>query len=239
MRISIITLKVTRYSDTQSILTAFSRQQGRVAMALPAGKGREASRLRALSMPLGIVECETDIRPGRDVLPMRQARPLSVHASLRSNPLKQMVAMFAAEVLSLVIGGEPDEKLFDFVAAATDRLDKADSRATANFPVCFLYRLGEILGVEPDVSTFTKGRLLDMRDGRWRMTAPLHGECLSPSASEAAAMLSRMTFDNMGAFRFSREERAEVTDAILKYYSIHLSPLGGAAKTLDVLRSML
>ncbi len=59
------------------------------------------------------------------------------------------------------------------------------------------------------------------------------------AASEAAAMLSRMTFDNMGAFRFSREERAEVTDAILRYYSIHLSPLGGAAKTLDVLRSML
>lgn len=239
MRISLIALKVTRYSDKQSILTAFSRERGRVALAIPAGRGKEASRIRALTMPLGLVECETDARPGRDVMPMRQARPLAVNADVHSNPLKQMVAMFAAEVLSMTLpAGEPDERIFDFVATATSRLDKADGRATANFPICFLYRLGELLGVEPDISTYNIGGMLDMRDGRWRMTAPLHGECLSPRASAVAALLSRMTFENMGAFRFRREERAEITDTMLRYYSIHTTPLG-SMKTLDVLRSML
>lgn len=239
MRITFISLRVTRYSDTQSILTVFSRERGRIALALPAGRGREASRMRALTMPLGIVECETDIRPGRDIHPMRQVRPITVHADLHANPLKQMVAMFTAEVLAASISaGEADERIFDFVAGAASCLDKADGPATANFPLCFLYRLGEMLGVEPDISTFTPGSMLDMRDGRWRRSAPLHGECLSPEASDAAAMLSRMTFENMGAFRFSRAERAEGTDAILRYFSIHIAPLG-TLKTLPVLRSML
>lgn len=239
MRVSAVALKVTRYSDSQSILTAFSRERGRLAFAIPAGRGRESSRIRALTMPLGIVECETDLRPGRDVLPMRQVRPLKVNADIHSNPLKQMTAMFVAEVLSATLqAGETDERTFDFVAAAAGYLDKAGPRETANFPICFLYRWGELLGVEPDVSTYNIGGMLDMRDGRWRMTAPLHGQCLSPRASEAAAMLSRMTFENMGAFRFRRGERAEITDAILQYYSIHIAPLGNL-KTLPVLRSML
>ncbi len=239
MRISLISLKVTRYSDNQSILTAFSRERGRIALAIPTGKGKEASRIRALTMPLGIVECESDPRPGREVMPMRQARPIAIHAGIHANPLKQMVAMFAAEVLSITLSaGEPDERIFDFVATAASYLDKADGRATANFPICFLYRLGELLGVEPDVSTYNIGGMLDMRDGRWRMSAPLHGECLSPRSSAVAALLSRMTFDNMGAFRFRRDERTEITDAILRYYSIHIAP-SGSIKTLEILRAML
>lgn len=239
MRISLIALKTTRHTDTQSILTAFSRERGRVSFAVPAGRGREAARTRALTMPLGLVECETEIRPGREILPMRQARPIAVNAGIHANPLKQMVAMFVAEVLALTLSaGVPDERVFDFVTGAAVRLENADERGTANFPVCFLYRLGEILGVEPDISTYNKGKLLDMRDGRWRTSAPIHGECLSSSASEAAALLARMTFDNMEAFRFRRGERAEITDAILRYYSIHIAPLG-SLKTLDILRSML
>lgn len=239
MRISFISLRITRYSDTQSILTAYSRERGRIALALPAGRGREASRMRALTMPLGIVECETDLRAGRDILPMRQVRPLMIHADLHANPLKQMIAMFVSEVLAASLSaGEADERIFDFVAGAAGCLDKAGVHETANFPLCFLYRLGEMLGVEPDISTYTQGSVLDMRDGRWRRSAPLHGECLSPAASQAAAMLSRMTFENMGAFRFSRAERAEGTDAILRYFSIHIAPLG-TLKTLPVLRTML
>ena len=58
MKISFVALKMTRYSDTQSILTAYSREWGKVAFAVSVGKGKGASRLRALTMPLGLVECE-------------------------------------------------------------------------------------------------------------------------------------------------------------------------------------
>lgn len=238
MRISFISLKITRYSDTQSILTAYSREWGKVAFAVNVGKGKGASRLRALTMPLGLVECDTDARPGRDVLPLRQARPLAVLTDMHSNPVKQMMAMFLAEVLSVVLRESvPDPNIYDYVAASARYLDSLPTNEVANFHICFLMHLGRILGIEPDVSTYAPGAMLDMRDGIWRPTPPLHGEVLTPEESATALSISRMTFANMGSFRFNRMQRARALDLVLRYYSLHVTPLTGL-RSLDILRTL-
>lgn len=238
MRTSFIALKVTRYSDTQSILTAYSREWGKVAFAMTVGKGKGASRLRALTMPLGLVECETDMRPGRDVLPLRQARPLAVLSDMHSNPVKQMLAMFLAEVLAAVLRDSvPDAHLYDYLDASARYLDGMPVGEVANFHICFLIHLGRLLGIEPDVSTYAPGSMLDMRDGIWRRSMPLHGEALTPEESEVAMSLQRMTYANMSAFRFTREQRAKALDMVLRYYSLHVTPLSGL-HSLEILRAM-
>lgn len=103
MKLTIICLRLTRHSDSRSILTALSREAGRVAMGVPAGNSREARRLRALTMPLSVLTCETVARPGQEILPIRQAAAARVTASLHSHPVKQMMAMFVAETVSLVM----------------------------------------------------------------------------------------------------------------------------------------
>lgn len=239
MNLSFVALRVTRYSDSQSILTAYSRELGRVALALPAGTGRAAARMRALTMPLGVVDCLTDRRPGREVLPMRQASQAFALSSLHSDPVKQMVAMMLAEVLSATLQtGEPDGALFDYLVAAIRFLDAADARQTANFHICFLYHLGRHLGIEPDVSTYVGGSVLDFADGCWRPVAPLHSRYLSPEDSRAAFLLARMTFSNLHRYRFNREQRNRITDAILEYYSIHYVSLRNM-RSLDIVRGML
>ena len=238
MKISFVALKMTRYSDTQSILTAYSRQWGKVAFAVSVGKGKGASRLRALTMPLGLVECESDMRPGREVLALRQARPLAVFTGTHTNPVKQMMAMFLAEVLSLVLReGVPDAGLYDYVAASARYLDSMPTADVANFHICFLLHLGRLLGIEPDVSTYAPGSVLDMRDGIWRKSMPFHDEVLTPDESEAAMRLQRMTYANMPTFRFTREQRARALDMVLRYYTLHVTSLSGL-KSLDILRSM-
>ena len=239
MKLTIICLRLTRHSDSRSILTALSREAGRVAMGVPAGNNREARRLRALTMPLSVLTCETVARPGQEILPIRQAAAARVTASLHSHPVKQMMAMFVAETVSLVMrqGGE-DPVLFDFVASAALRLDSADEAATANLHICFLCRLAEVTGIEPDRSTYKKGRVLDMRDGVWRATPPLHPDYLTPDESSAAALLGRMTFDNMGRFRLGHAARQRALDVALRYFSIHTAPLGGL-RSLAVLRSLV
>lgn len=239
MTIEFIALKLTRYSDTQSILTAYSRELGRVSLSVPARSGKSAARIRALTMPLGIVECITDKRPGRDILPLRQASQALILKNLHSDPLKQMMAMLLAEVLSATLQtGEADEKLFDFLKAGIEFLDAADARQTANFHLCFLYHLGRHLGIEPDTATYASGRVLDLSDGCWRITAPLHDQYLSPDESRAAFTLSRMTFANLKAFRFNRKERNRITDVMLDYYSIHYASLRNV-RSLEILRGML
>lgn len=238
VRVSFISLKMTRYSDTQSILSGYSRELGRVAFAVPAGKGKGAARLRALTMPLSLVECETDARPGREVLPLRQVRPVTVLGELHSHPVKRMLAMFLSEVLSAVLRESvKDEGVYDYIEASVRYLDGMPARWAANFHICFLLHLGRLLGIEPDVSTYHHGSVMDMRDGIWRTAVPLHGEWLGAEESAVAAGLSRMTYDNMQAFRYTREQRARVLDTVLRYYSLHVASLAHL-RSLDILRSM-
>ncbi|MDE6153062.1 MAG: recombination protein O N-terminal domain-containing protein, partial [Muribaculaceae bacterium] len=46
-----IALRTVRHSDRHSILSAYTRQRGRMSFLIPAGNGREATRRRAMLMP--------------------------------------------------------------------------------------------------------------------------------------------------------------------------------------------
>ncbi len=235
-----IALRLTRHSDRQSILTAYSREAGRLSIAIPAGGGRGAARIQALTMPLSLLQGVIDARPGREIVNVQGLQLAEPLHSLHSHPVKQMTGMFLAEVLAAVLrDNEGDSVVWSFIESAVKVLDSlADPRATANFHLWFLYRLGALMGVEPDVSTYSSGSLLDLRDGLWRISPALHGEWLDREESRAAWMLSRMTITNMHLFRFSRAQRNRILDGLINYLSAHLVNLHHL-KSLDVLRMML
>lgn len=240
MNLHLVTLKTTKYSDTQTILTAFSREHGRVSFSLPAGTGKAAARMRALTMPLSVIECVSERKGGgREILPMRQVVQDLPLASLHTDPVKQMMAMFLSEVLSVVLqGGEADSSLFDFLVGSIRVLDAADAGRSANFHICFLLNLGRHLGIEPDVSTYVPGAIFDMSDGRWRTTAPLNRGYLQPDDAGTVFRLLRMTYANMHRFGFNRMQRNAILDGILEFYSVHYVSLRHL-RSLDILRVML
>lgn len=69
-----IALRTVRHSDTKNIVSAWSRELGRVAFAFPAGSGREARRRRALTTPLALFEGQCELRPGREIHTIRDLR---------------------------------------------------------------------------------------------------------------------------------------------------------------------
>ncbi len=237
-KMHIICLRSVRYSDSKSILSAYSLEAGRVSLLVGSGKGREAMRRRALTQPLGVLECVADVVPGRDIHRVAEMRPLHPLSALRANPVKCGVAMFLAEVLGVILGeSQADEPMWRFVSAAVVRLDALEPDKVANFHVYFLYRLGMVAGIAPDSATFAPGKVFDLSDGRFRTAAPLHRDFLYSDEAEVAATLSRMTFDNMHLFRFTRAQRNRVTDLILRYFTIHYARLD-SIKSLEVLRSL-
>lgn len=237
-QLHMITLRTVRHTDKSSILTAYSRELGRVAFAVPAGTGREASRRRALLMPLGLVECVADIRPGREIHMMHDPRAVMPLHGLRSNPVKSAIGVFVAEVLGLVLrDGPPDGPLYEYVYRNVVVLDALPGVGIANFHLCFLYGLGRFLGIEPDVADYRDGMIFDMVDGCFRMTQPLHRHFLDSAASRAVVALSRMTLENMHVFKMSRQQRNDLLNGVLDYYSLHYTALNGL-RSLDVLREL-
>lgn len=237
-RQQMVCLRTVNYSDSTSILSAYSRQMGRISLGMPSPATREGRRRRALTMPLSVVEAVVDVRPGRSIYNARGMMPCGV-ASLgaEGHPVKLAVGVFLADVLGAVLRESvADERLFDYVASAVEAYAAMKS-GVANFHLAFLYHLGHFLGIQPDMGTWMPGRVFDLREGVFRSSPPLHGLYLSAEASRVVAAMSRMTWGNLGRFAFSRSERNAILDAQLRYYSMHMSKIS-ELPSLQVVRTL-
>lgn len=208
-------------------------------MLVPAGAGREARRRRALSAPLATFEGECDIRPGRELLTVRDVRPMAGSLALCADPAKSLAAVFLAEALDLLLRrSERDDTLSDFLFGSLERFASLSSAAaTANFHLVFLYLLAGPMGIAPDVAEWREGYVFDMRDGVFRPSAPSHADFLTPAEAAELARIDRLNYRNMHLWCLDHNGRNEILDRLLRYYAIHLAPLT-ALKSLEVLRSL-
>lgn len=237
-KLTILPLRLTPHTDRTSILSAYSREHGAVTFAVAAGSGAGAARRRALLRPLAPVECIASGRNFGEILRMKEPRPLMTLHGIDADPVRCALTLFLAEALGIILkqsDGEP--ALFDFIVSAIERLDDA-STPTANFHLSFLVGLGALTGISPDTEAYRPGMIFDMAEGRFRHSAALHGHCLSPAESAAAAALCRIDMDNMGRFRYSRLERARALEGVLEYYSLHLADMT-SMKSPAILRAVL
>jgi DNA repair protein RecO (recombination protein O) len=237
-----IALRTIRYSDRNAILTAYTRQAGRLSFLLPSGTGKVAARLRALLMPLGRFECVADIRPGRDIHPIRDVRGIIFPPV--ADPLRSTIALFISDMLTSLLREQmSDPLLFDFIDDALRRLSPdlrgltLHGTALLNFHICFLIRMTRFLGIEPDWATFSDGSLLDMADGIFRRLPPSHRKFLPEGESAAAYKLSRINFRNAHLYHLTRFERNLILDRILLYYQIHY-PSVSEPTSLAILRML-
>ncbi len=231
-----IVLNTVKYSDRNNIVHIYSDVHGLMSFAVPQGKTR-GSRLRnSKLMPLSLVELEARVLPGRELSTLHDLRATIPLVSVRSDPVKVAVAMFMSEVLTRVIQEqEQNRALYTYIYNSVVSLEQAVA-GIANFHICFLFHLGALLGIEPEVRTHREGYWFDMIEGTF--TPGPHGGCyLSPREASVIVLLSRMRYDNMHLFRFNREQRNRVLDLILDYYAIHNSTLG-TLRSPEVLKQL-
>lgn len=237
--LQILVLRVTPYSDRHSIVWAYSRREGSVSLLAGAGAGRGATRNRALLMPLSVVECVADIRPGRDIHPISQLRPLIAPTSMLSMPGRVMTAQFLAETLGIVLAeGQADEGMWAFLTQSVSVLGDPAARGMANFHIAFLFALARVAGISPDMSTYRPGYCFDMVDATFTPTLPLRRAALDARDADAMASLARMNYRNMHMYKMNRADRNRALDVAIDYFSLHYASLR-SLHSLGVLRSML
>lgn len=234
--IEAIALRMVRYNDRHSILSAYSRQAGRLALLVPAGPSASARRVRALLMPMAHFECVASITPGREICTFRDLRPVALPPE--GNVVRASLALFAADLLNTLLR-EPmsDEILFHYLTTVARRIASPalSPRGAANFPLALLIGLARYLGIEPDWSTYTPGSVLDLVDGIFRMAPPAHGRFISTEEAAAAFTLRRMSPRMAFRFPLNRTQRNRALDLALNYYSLHL-PGFSTPQSLDILR---
>ncbi len=230
-----IALRTVKYNERHNILSVYTLEAGRVSLLMPAGRGREAARRRAITMPLSVFTCVADMRSDRDIYNVRDTQLSFSQHSIHANPIKNAIAIFLAEVLSATLKEcHEDSLLFNFMTDAIARLEQL-RQGMANFHIAFLYLFGRHLGIEPDSSTYSPGYTFDMHDGTFRASAPLHNHYLSGEDAATVARLSRISWDNAHAYRFTRTERQRALQIMLDYYTIHYVSIS-SLHSLEVLK---
>ena len=232
-----VVLNTIRYSDKHNIVHIYTDGRGLMSFAVPQGKTQAARMRNALLMPLSLVDIEAGVKPGRDLSMLREVRRNYPLATLYSDPVKNAVALFISELLAHVIQEpEGNDPLFRYIEQAVQLLEQMPSHV-ANFHICFLYHLGAHLGIQPNVESYRNGYWFDMTDGVFAPAATRGHMNLQPQEAQVIHLLSRMTFSNMGFFRFNREERNRVLDVIISYYRLHNAAIG-TLRSPDILKQL-
>ena len=232
-----IVLNTIRYSDKHNIVHIYTDGRGLMSFAVPLGKTQTARMRNAMLMPLSLIDLEAGVRNGRDLSILREVRRNYPLATLYSDPIKNAIALFISELLAHVIQEpEGNDYLFRYIEQSVQLLEQTPDQI-ANFHICFLYHLGAHLGIQPNIESYRKGYWFDMTDGVFVPSAEKGHALLQPNEAQVIHLLSRMTFSNMGVFRFNREERNRMLDVIISYYRLHNAAIG-TLRSPDILKQL-
>jgi len=232
-----VVLNTVRYSDKHNIVHIYTDGRGLMSFAVPQGRTAAARMRNAMLMPLSLVDLEAGVRTGRELAQLREVRRNYPLATVYSDPVKNAIALFISELLAHVIQQpEGNDPLFRYIEQAVQLLEQHPG-PIANFHICFLYHLGAHLGIQPNIESYRDGYWFDMTDGVFVPAAVRGHALLQPQQAQVIHLLARMTFSNMGVFRFSREERNQVLDVIISYYRLHNAAIG-TLRSPDILKQL-
>lgn len=231
-----IILKSTRYSDKASIVTAYTRENGRISLIVYGLHSKRALNRRILLQPLSTTEIIAENKLSKDLATLKEIQPASFNNKIINYPVKTALALFIAELLDKSIRqSDTDYPLFDFIYESIELLNNTNQNI-ANFHLIFMVQLSNFLGFGPSPD-YTERSCFDMLNGEFSNSIPPHPHVLLNEYCHAFHSLIETDFNSMENLSFTRTIRNQLLDSLIEYYSLHLSDFNGL-KSTAVLREI-
>lgn len=236
-RIKGIVLQTIRHNDKNNIIVLYTRERGRVSLLSSAAGGKQGKIRNARLSLMAVVESDVNFKETRELQYLGAINPVISWRNIYFDPMKSALAFFMAEFVNkLLYTSDADPALWDFLVGSLHHLDTLD-KGIANFHIAFLIRLLPFMGIEPDITGYSPGAIFDLQAGEYTDDFTRKGVYLSAIDSARVALLLRMNYGNMHLYRFNVEERRNLLNVLIKYYSLHL-PIREDLKCMEVLREL-
>jgi len=232
----LIVLSRLRYGDTSLIVRAYTRELGLQSYLIkgvlkPKKTGLKPSYFQSLTRLNAVV---TYSAKAQKLETIREAKPAATSNGFSADVLKSNVALFMAEVLSMLLSEEQeDQRLYSFL---TDHIDQLETEAVGpDYLILFLLRLAHFMGCFPD-KTYELSQVFDLSQGLF--IKPQYA--LTPLSIEASELLHHYLgtkFDNHQRINASKATRQEVLEGLLRYFTFQIAGFK-FPKSLEIIQSI-
>jgi len=215
-----IVVSKLRYKDCDLIVKCYTEQFGIKSYLLKnALKSRKGKFKPAYFQPLTIINIEAEHKQNRSLHFLKDIKIQNNFESIHTNVIKSTIAMFLAEVLTIVLKEEEENlSLFNFLE--TSLIWFNENEADTNFHYIFLIELTKYLGFYPDISqsnllyfNLEDGKFYDTQSGRYF----IDGENLI-----FFKQLLGIKFDANKSATFKPTQKLEFLNMIILYFKLHL-----------------
>jgi DNA repair protein RecO (recombination protein O) len=232
-----IVLGLVPYNDKTSFAHIYTARFGRVSYSVPVSRLKRAKLPRSLFAPLNVLELEVKHTPGRDVQNIVEARLAAPHYGIHTDPVKNAVAYFLAEMVSRTVREqEENPALYEYLADAVELFDLIEA-GKANFHLVFLARLFGFIGIRIDDESYRDGYWFDLQEGVFAPNPPYHPYHLTPAESRLLHTCLGITFTTLADYSFARAERKVLLNHFITYVRLHLPDLK-ELRTLEILSEL-
>ena len=215
----IIVLDAVRYSDTASIVHAYSREFGPLHLKVSRASRRKAGGTRAFFTPFSLLSVTLDFRPKKEVQVPWESHLVNCPSCISADPVANAVTLFLTELLfRLLRTEESDVALFDLIKEEIAGMDSLSEGELANFHLVFLLKLLPHLGILPLLDSYRPGYVLDFEEGRF---LPPVSDYQREEAPTNALFLELLTSETPYLTPISRAGRQALLRFILRFYGHH------------------
>lgn len=218
-----IILHQVKYSDSQSIVSIYTREFGRMSYMVRGANRKKSATRSALLQPLSIVEIDVSHNPKKDIQSIKDIRIAIPFYHIPYDPVKNGLALFMTEVLQKTLKhSENDKELYNFIENSVCQLDKCEE-GIGNFHLVFMAGLARRLGFAPDMLNDNGYKFFDMMNGIFERSQPLHAHFLEGKQAETFKSIMELDYDCLNSLPMNRIQRAGVLTNFVEYYKLHLA----------------
>lgn len=218
-----IILHQVKYSDSQSIVSIYTREFGRMSYMVRGANRKKSATRSALLQPLSIVEIDVSHNPKKDIQSIKDIRIAIPFYHIPYDPVKNGLALFMTELLQKTLKhSENDKELYNFIENSVCQLDKCEE-GIGNFHLVFMAGLARRLGFAPDMLNDNGYKFFDMMNGIFERSQPLHAHFLEGKQAETFKSIMELDYDCLNSLPMNRIQRAGVLTNFVEYYKLHLA----------------
>ncbi|PID94915.1 MAG: DNA repair protein RecO [Bacteroidales bacterium] len=228
-----IVLHSIPYSDSKTIVTLYTKEEGLMSAMYRIGK---KSTKKSLIEPSSLVSVVLKKSKGT-LLYINDIATYFVFRNIYLDAEKRLVALFMAEAVYRTTKAQyRDTQLYDFLEQSIQQLD-ALTLSPINFAIAFLIEYGRHLGIYPNMDTYSVKTYFDMQNGVFVETAN-DKNTLSVEQSSCFASVLNSDTDTILQQNYNIDEVNMIFDMIIEFLELHL-PEFRFIKSLDIIRQVI